>query len=179
MAFSAVSAVKAKGYVCGYDAVEGMLGRAREKWEAMCHKYRYPKELAEWMTGDCEQLNEPAQKFDAATCAFGIRNVSNISQFLTSTYGVLRPGGRVGILEFSLPKRSAFRMMVLAYLIGVVPILGWMITGKFREYLYLSESIRSFSRDVDLPQMLMNAGFTDVRSVPLSGGIVNVYVGVK
>jgi hypothetical protein len=100
MAFAAVNAVGEKGYVCGYDAVEAMLGRAREKWETMRHKYKYPKELAEWMTGDCEQLNEPAQKFDAATCAFGIRNVSNISQFMTSTYGVLRPGGRIGILEY-------------------------------------------------------------------------------
>jgi demethylmenaquinone methyltransferase / 2-methoxy-6-polyprenyl-1,4-benzoquinol methylase len=179
MAFAAVSAVGTRGYVCGVDTVEAMLGRAREKWEAMCRKYGYPKELAEWTKGDCEQLNEPAQTFDAATCAFGIRNVSNISRFLTSTYGLLRPGGRVGILEFSLPRNPVFRMMVLAYLIGVVPIMGWLITGKFREYRYLSESIRRFSREVNLPQMLMDAGFTDVRSVPLSGGIVMIHVGGK
>jgi len=179
MAFAAVSAVGTRGYVCGYDTVEAMQGRAREKWEAMCHKSGYPKELAEWKTGDCEQLSIPEQLFDAATCAFGIRNVSNISRFLTSTYEVLRPGGRVGILEFSLPRGSVFRMIVLAYLIGVVPILGWLVTGKFGEYRYLSESIRSFSREVNLPQMLMNAGFTDVRSVPLSKGIVTVYIGYR
>jgi demethylmenaquinone methyltransferase/2-methoxy-6-polyprenyl-1,4-benzoquinol methylase len=179
MGFAAVSAVGEKGYVCGVDTVEAMLGRAREKWEVMCRKYGYPNELAEWKGGDCEQLIAPEQLFDVATCAFGIRNISNISQFLASTYGALRKGGRVGILEFSLPRNPVFRMMVLAYLIGVVPILGWMITGKFREYQYLSESIRRFSRDVDLPQMLMNAGFTDIRSVPFSGGIVNVHVGVK
>jgi demethylmenaquinone methyltransferase / 2-methoxy-6-polyprenyl-1,4-benzoquinol methylase len=179
MAFAAVSAVGTSGYVCGVDTVEAMLGRARNKWEAMCRKYRYPKELAEWRKGDCEQLDRPAHPFDAATCAFGLRNVSNISQFLTSTYGSLRPGGRVGILEFSLPRQSVFRMMVLAYLIGVVPILGWLITGKYREYRYLSESIRRFSREVNLPQLLMEAGFTDVRSVQLSGGIVMVHVGVK
>ena len=179
MAFAAISVVGMRGYVCGYDTVEAMLGRAREKWEAMCHKSGYPKVLAEWKTGDCEQLNEPAQKFDAATCAFGIRNVSNISRFLTSTYEVLRPGGRVGILEFSLPRRSVFRMIVLAYLIGVVPILGWLVTGKFWEYRYLSESIRRFSREVNLPQMLMDAGFTDVLSIPISGGIVTVYTATK
>jgi demethylmenaquinone methyltransferase/2-methoxy-6-polyprenyl-1,4-benzoquinol methylase len=179
MAFAAVSAVGEKGYVCGYDAVEAMLGRAREKWETMRHKYRYPKELAEFKRGDCQQLNGPAQAFDAATCAFGIRNISNISQFLTSTYGSLMKGGRVGILEFSLPQNGIFRMMVLAYLIAVVPILGCLITGKYREYRYLSESIRRFSREVDLSQMLMNAGFTDVRSAPLSGGIVSVHTATK
>jgi demethylmenaquinone methyltransferase/2-methoxy-6-polyprenyl-1,4-benzoquinol methylase len=179
MAFAAVSAVGVSGYVCGCDTVEAMLGRAREKWEAMCRKSRFPKELAEWKKGDCEQLNEPEQFFDAATCAFGIRNTSNISRFLQSTYGLLRPGGRIGILEFSLPRRSVFRMMVLAYLIGVVPILGWLITGKFREYCYLSESIRRFSRDVNISQMLTDAGFKEIRSIPLSGGIVTAYLGYR
>lgn len=179
MAFAAINAVGTKGYVCGYDSVEAMLGRAREKWEAMCRKYGFPNELAEFKRGDCQHLKEPAQSFDAATCAFGIRNISNISQFLTSTYGALRKGGRVGILEFSLPRNAVFRMIVLAYLIGVVPILGWLITGKFREYQYLSESIRRFSREVNLPQMLMDAGFRDVRSEPLSGGIVTVYMATK
>ena len=100
MAFAAVSAVGTKGYVCGYDAVEAMLGRARDKWEAMCRKYRYPKELAEFKKGDCEQLDRPEELFDAATCAFGIRNVSNISHFLGSTYGVLRKGGGWGSWSF-------------------------------------------------------------------------------
>lgn len=179
MAFAAVSEVGTRGYVCGVDAVESMLGRARSKWEAMCRKYRYPKELAEWKQGDCEQLSVPEHLFDAATCAFGIRNISDISQFLTSTYGVLRKGGRVGILEFSLPTNPVFRIITLAYLIFVVPILGWLITGKFREYRYLSESIRRFSREVNLPQMLMDAWFTEVRSVPLSLGIVTVYTATK
>lgn len=179
MAFAAVSAVGKKGYVCGVDTVEAMLGRAREKWEAMCRKYRYPKELAEFKKGDCQQLDRPEGLFDAATCAFGIRNVSNISQFLASTYAVLRKGGRVGILEFSLPRNPVFRIVVLAYLIGVIPILGWLISGKFREYRYLSESIRRFSREVNLSQMLENAGFTNVLAVPLSGGIVMVYTATK
>lgn len=179
MAFAAVNSVATRGYICGYDTIEAMLERARDKWNTMCHKYRYPKDLAEFKQGDCEQLNGPEQWFDAATCAFGIRNVKRVSDFLESTYRQLRQGGQVAILEFSLPANPVFRMIVLAYLIGVVPILGWMITGKFQEYRYLSESIRRFSRDIDLSQMIMESGFTNVQAVPLSGGIVTVYLATK
>ncbi|NLH15176.1 MAG: ubiquinone/menaquinone biosynthesis methyltransferase [Phycisphaerae bacterium] len=179
MAFSAVSAVGTRGYVCGYDSVEAMLERARAKWETMYRKYHFPKELAEFKQGDCEKLNRPDRLFDAATCAFGIRNATNISRFIESTCGNLRRGGKVVILEFSLPRNFFFRMVALGYLIIVVPILGWMITGKLREYRYLSDSIRTFSRDIDLSKMLMDAKFTNVRAIPLSGGIVTVYVGEK
>lgn len=179
MAFAAVNAVGKKGYVCGCDTVQAMLKQAEKKWEMLYRKYSYPKELAEFRQGDCESLDRPDRLFDAVTCAFGIRNSTDLSRFIESATRQLRPGGKIAILEFSLPAKPVFRFLVSAYLIGVVPILGWMITGKLREYWYLSRSIRRFSREVRLTRLLLDSGFTDVCSVPVSGGIVTVYLGRK
>lgn len=117
--------------------------------------------------------------FDAATVAFGIRNASSPAAMLGEIHRVLRPGGTVLIVEFSLPRRRVMRRLYLAYLRVAVPFIGGLVSRDGLAYRYLNESIEQFCRAGDLVSLIRGAGFSDVSVIPLTFGIASIYTGVK
>jgi len=111
-------------------------------------------------------------RFDRVTIAFGLRNVTHKPQALAEMRRVLKPGGMLLILEFSMPENPALRSTYDAYSFGVLPWLGGLVAQDADSYRYLAESIRTFPDPDHLDTLLFEAGFDEVRHARLSAGIV-------
>ena len=113
--------------------------------------------------------------FDAITCSFGVRNFSDLTSGLKDMFRVLKLGGKLYILEFSIPQNKFIRFLYLPYLKFYIPLLGKFITGSFSAYKYLTRTVQFFPCGVEFCRILENAGFTDVKAQPLTFGIVTLY----
>ena len=158
----AVAAARAGGRVTGLDFSEPMLERARRKAPEI-----------EWIRGDLLQLPFDSESFDAATVGFGVRNVDDLKRSLSELRRVLRPGGRVGILEITRP-RGPLAPFYRFWFDGVVPLLGKLLPGG-SAYTYLPASVRRFPGPAELAEMIETAGFRDVRVRFFAGGIVALH----
>jgi demethylmenaquinone methyltransferase/2-methoxy-6-polyprenyl-1,4-benzoquinol methylase len=116
---------------------------------------------------------------DAATIGFGIRNVEQPLAACREIARVLRPGGTLAILEFSLPQVAALRSLYRWYFRRVLPLVGRAISRHPSAYTYLPESVEAFPSPDEFAADLRNAGFGTVRAVPLTFGIVYLFVAVK
>ena len=128
--------------------------------------------------GDAIALPYHSNSFDVTTIAFGFRNVENRSQALQEMLRVLTPGGRVLILEFSLPAARALRSLYLLYFRHVLPVLGGMIAGDVTAYRYLNRTVELFA-GTDLVSLLTTAGFVAPKRIPLTFGVASIYIGRK
>ena len=128
---------------------------------------------------DITEIPFPENSFDAVTIAFGIRNVSDVNIALSQTYRVLKPGGRVIILEFSLPDNSLMKNLFLLYLRTFVPAVGAIISGDSEAYRYLNKTVETFLSREELCKYMQNAGFISVNAVPITFGTVCIYNGEK
>ena len=158
----AIAAGRAGGRVVGLDFSERMLERARRKSAAI-----------EWVRGDLLDLPFEDESFDAATVGFGVRNVADLERSLRELRRVLRPGGRLGILEITKP-RGPLRLFYRLWFDGIVPLLGKLLRGG-SAYTYLPASVRRFPGPDDLAALLERAGFADVSFRLLAGGIVALH----
>jgi demethylmenaquinone methyltransferase/2-methoxy-6-polyprenyl-1,4-benzoquinol methylase len=129
--------------------------------------------------GSAEKINHSDNTFDAVTISFGIRNVVSVSRSLSEMYRVLKPSGRVLILEFSIPKNRLVRRLYLLYFRYVLPSLGSVISGDGYAYKYLNETVETFPYGDDFCQLLVNSGFQNVFMYPMTFGIATIYVGDK
>ncbi|HBG79018.1 MAG TPA: bifunctional demethylmenaquinone methyltransferase/2-methoxy-6-polyprenyl-1,4-benzoquinol methylase [Phycisphaerales bacterium] len=117
--------------------------------------------------------------FDVATCVFGVRNFNNPSAGLKQMFRVLKPAGRVLILEFSLPGNRIFKWGYGLYLRYAIPLIGRIITGDKHAYKYLSRTVETFVYGDGFCKMMFAAGFANVRAEPLSFGITTLYSAEK
>ena len=129
--------------------------------------------------GDAMSLPAADSSVDAATIAFGIRNVQRAELACRELVRVLRPGGRLAILEFGLPVIPAMRPIYLWYFNQVLPRIGRAVSRHDAAYTYLPESVGSFVFGDAFARMLRDAGFSQVKASPLTFGIVYLYTGQK
>jgi demethylmenaquinone methyltransferase/2-methoxy-6-polyprenyl-1,4-benzoquinol methylase len=128
---------------------------------------------------DATRLPLPDASADAAAIAFGIRNVQDPGRACRELARVLRPGGRLAILEFGLPRRQAFRSLYLWYAERVLPRIGRLVSRHRSAYAYLPESVERFPPPEEFGQRLQEAGFPHVTIGSLTLGIVYLYVARK
>lgn len=161
----AVAARKAgAGEVVGLDFAERMLERARRKDTSV-----------EWVQGDLLELPFEDGSFDAATVGFGVRNVADLERGLAEIRRVLRPGGRVGILEITQP-RGPLTLFYRLWFDLLIPLAGRILPGG-KAYTYLPASVRRFPGPDELAGLLRAQGFGDVTYRRLGGGIVALHTG--
>ncbi len=129
--------------------------------------------------GDGEILPLPDEAFSGITVAFGVRNLANLPKGFREMFRVLKPGGRVVILEFSRPANPFFAPLYRFYLHRILPGLGGMISGDGEAYRYLAESIEGFYSQEEVCSMLEGAGFGNTSFKPMTMGIVTLYSAVR
>jgi len=133
----------------------------------------------DYCLADAEKLPFVSNHFDCVSISFGLRNVTRIQEALNSMYRVLKPGGRLLILEFSRPGAAILRQIYDRYSFSVLPRLGKFVARDENSYQYLVESIRKHPSQEPLRQMCIKSGFERVRYHNLSGGIVALHIGYK
>lgn len=132
-----------------------------------------------YVQANAETLPFPDNYFDCITIAFGLRNVTFKEKALASMYRVLKPGGRLLVLEFSKPRSTLLKSIYDAYSFNILPKLGKLVTGDAESYRYLVESIRMHPDQESLKKMILEAGFEDCIYHNLLGGIVALHRGFK
>jgi demethylmenaquinone methyltransferase/2-methoxy-6-polyprenyl-1,4-benzoquinol methylase len=158
--------------VTGADISEGMLKLGREKVAR--------RGLADRVTlvqANSEQLPFPDATFDAVTVAFGVRNFEHLEQGVKDMVRVLRPGGRIFILEFSKPAKAPFKQLFRFYFHRVMPTVGKAISKDSAAYAYLPKSVDAFPEGAAFEDLMRAAGLGEVRSFALTGGIATLYRG--
>jgi len=142
----------------------------------------HPEKLARRIVpvcGDGEKIPAAAESFWGVTVAFGVRNLGRTMEGLREMHRVLRPGGRLLILEFSRPTAPVIKQVYNFYLNHILPKVAGLVSGDREAYEYLAGSIAAFYEPAELLRMMSEAGFAEVRRVPLTFGVVSVYVGQK
>ncbi|MDD2851179.1 MAG: bifunctional demethylmenaquinone methyltransferase/2-methoxy-6-polyprenyl-1,4-benzoquinol methylase UbiE [Desulfuromonadaceae bacterium] len=126
----------------------------------------------------CEDLPFANDVFDSITIAFGIRNVVDRKLGLAEMWRVLRPGGRMIILEFSTPRSQLFRQLYYFYFRRLLPMIGGLFS-RYNAYKYLPDSVLEFPSQADFSRMIGDAGFRNIHLHELTFGIATIYVGEK
>lgn len=160
--------------IIGVDISEGMLEVGRKKMKANGYDSRI-----ELLSGDSEKLPFEENKFDAVIVAFGVRNFENLERGLTEMYRVLKPGGRMVVLEFSKPRMFPFKQLYHFYFTFVLPKIGKVISKDPAAYTYLPESVQAFPDGENFISILSRLGFKDTLCKPLTLGISSLYTGIK
>lgn len=133
----------------------------------------------DYVEADAENLPFEDNSFNCATIAFGLRNFTDKQKALGELFRVLKPGGKVMVLEFSKPESKLFSKVYDAYSFAVLPKLGKLITKDADSYEYLAESIRMHPPQEELKSMFELAGFKNVVYHNMTGGIVALHIGIK
>lgn len=129
--------------------------------------------------GDGEEIPAASEKFWGVTVAFGVRNLARTEKGLVEMWRVLKPGGKLLILEFSRPRNPFFKPIYNFYLNKVLPKIAGLVSGDKEAYEYLASSIAKFYEPEELLAMMKVAGFSRQYCRPLTMGIVTLYIGVK
>ena len=132
-----------------------------------------------WVCGDAMRMPFSDSTFDVYTISFGIRNVTNISKTLSEAYRVLKPGGRLMILEFSSVNNDLISWIYDKYSFNIIPKLGELVSNDRESYQYLVESIRKFPNQEKFSEMIINEGFKKVKYRDLTFGIAALHSAWK
>jgi demethylmenaquinone methyltransferase / 2-methoxy-6-polyprenyl-1,4-benzoquinol methylase len=159
--------VGAEGEVIGSDFAQEMLERARAKAPAL-----------QWEWGNALDLPYASNRFDAATVGFGARNFSDLDRGLAEMTRVVKPGGRVVVLEITTPRRPPLSTFYSLWFDRIVPLIG-RITGEDEAYTYLPSSVKRFPGPEGLAAAMERAGLAEIRWILTAGGIIALHVGTK
>ncbi|MCR4859122.1 MAG: bifunctional demethylmenaquinone methyltransferase/2-methoxy-6-polyprenyl-1,4-benzoquinol methylase UbiE [Bacteroidales bacterium] len=160
--------------VTGLDLSEGMLTVMREKVEKAGYSGKISCEQ-----GDCETMRWEDGAFDVVTIAFGIRNFEHREAALQEILRVLKPGGRLVILELSVPENRLLRWCYNLYFMHFVPWIGGIVSGDRAAYRYLPASVQRFPGRQEWTATMVRCGFTEVRHRAFTFGLCRMYAGVK
>lgn len=158
--------------VTGVDISEAMMAIGKEK-------IRKAGVAAELYVADCEALPYEDDAFDRISVGFGVRNLEHLDTGLKEMFRVLKPGGRLVILELSVPSNQVIRWFYKLYFLKILPAVGGLVSGERGAYEYLPASVISFPPPEQFIQMMKEAGFNTVEHTPLTFGICRMYVGKK
>ena len=158
--------------VCGIDLSEEMMKIGREKIAAAGLS-------AELVQGDCEDLSYEDEKFDRISVGFGVRNFEHLELGLQQMCRVLKIGGKLVVLELSVPSNPIIRWFYKLYFLRILPAIGGFISGDRGAYEYLPASVLKFPAPEKFIAMMRQAGFAQVRHRALTFGICRMYIGVK
>lgn len=156
--------------ILGIDISEGMLSFGREKVAKAGLADKITLEL-----GDSETISAPDTTFDAITVAFGVRNFENLEKGLSEMWRVLKPGGKLVILEFSNPTIFPIKQLYNTYFRYITPLIGKFVSKSKAAYEYLPSSVKAFPQGEVMVNILKNTGFQDVTCKTLTFGICSVY----
>ena len=157
--------------IIGVDISEKMLDVGREKIKS------YPS--IELQLGDSENLQFTENTFDAVSVSFGVRNFENVPAGLSEMRRVLKPSGKVFILEFSKPGNWLVQKLYYFYFCNVLPFVGNLVSKDARAYTYLPESVRMFPDGKKFVALMQEAGYKNIECKPLTFGISTIYIGEK
>ncbi|MEO6314495.1 MAG: bifunctional demethylmenaquinone methyltransferase/2-methoxy-6-polyprenyl-1,4-benzoquinol methylase UbiE [Chitinophagaceae bacterium] len=160
--------------IVGIDISEGMLQLGRKKIANLLLN----KQIALYQ-GDSEAINFATDTFDAITVAFGVRNFENLRQGLAEMKRVLKPGGKLVVLEFSKPKQAVVKGFYNLYMRFVTPGIGKLIAKNAEAYQYLNDSVQKFPEGDDFITIMNDVGYTATYFTKLTGGICTIYCGSK
>jgi demethylmenaquinone methyltransferase / 2-methoxy-6-polyprenyl-1,4-benzoquinol methylase len=158
--------------VTGADVSVGMLRRGVEK-------ERSRNERISFLAGDAEGLPFPDASFDGVTIGFGIRNVADLTRGLREIHRVMKPAGRLAVLEFSKPTTPIVRGVYFLYFKRILPLIGKLVSRDPQAYTYLYESVMLFPEGDVFCQHLSETGFGSVEQVRLTFGIASIYICSK
>jgi len=160
--------------IIGIDISEGMLSVGRKKLIK-----RNLTNKIELLTGDSEALPFKDNLFDAIIVSFGVRNFENLEKGLSDMLRVLKPGGKLVILEFSKPKSFPFKQIYQFYFRWILPEIGKLISKDGAAYTYLPDSVEAFPDGDNFLNILNKIGFQKSQCTPLTLGISSIYSGSK
>jgi demethylmenaquinone methyltransferase/2-methoxy-6-polyprenyl-1,4-benzoquinol methylase len=160
--------------ITGVDISNGMLEIGRQKVQRL-----QLGERIDLQTGDSESLQFADGSFDAITVAFGVRNFENLEKGLKEMLRVLKPGGRLVVLEFSQPRTPGIRQFYDGYLRLVAPNVGKIVSSSREAYQYLNDSVKAFPEGDAFIRIMDGCGFINTRLRRLSLGICSLYIGDK
>lgn len=160
--------------IIGMDISEGMLEVGRQKMK----KNGYDNVIS-MRLGDSEDLPFEDNYFDALTVGFGVRNYENLEKGLSEMLRVVRPGGKLIILEFSKPKKFPVKQYYAFHSKYIIPFFGKRISKDDKAYAYLPESVAAFPEGKDFEKILMKLNYKNVSSRLVAGGIATIYSGTK
>ena len=160
--------------ITGIDISAGMLEIGRKKIQKLGLKNEI-----ELLEGDSETLTFPDNSFDAITVAFGVRNFQNLEKGLAEMLRVLKPGGKLVVLEFSRPKQFAFKALYNVYMNTIAPGFGKLIAKNKDAYQYLNDSVQRFPEGQQFIDILNDVGYCSTYSKILTFGICSIYCGSK
>ena len=158
----------------GLDMATAMLAVAGEKTGRARHRARLST-----LAGDALRIPCADAAFDAVTIAFGIRNVEDVTGALREMHRVLRPGGQLRVLEFSLPANRVVRTCYLLYFRHVLPRVGGVVSGNPQAYRYLNRTVESFPHGEAFCEILRGQAFESVHAAPLTFGVATLYEAEK
>lgn len=160
--------------VVGVDISEGMLDVGKKKMARLGHD-----DIIELQLGDSERLLFDDNNFDAVIVAFGVRNFENLEKGLQDMFRVLKPNGKVVILEFSRPSVFPFKQLYSFYFKAILPLIGKIVSKDDAAYTYLPESVQQFPDGKDFLAILNKIGFKETQCTSLTFGISSIYTGIK
>lgn len=160
--------------IIGVDISQGMLDEGKIKIDKLGLQ-----DKIEFQLGDSEKLLFENNTFDTVIVSFGVRNFENLLKGLSDMNRVLKPGGTCMVVEFSKPTNFFFKHAYWFYSTKILPLIGKLVSKDDSAYTYLPESVKAFPDGEDFLKIYKEAGFKEVKAIPLTFGICSIYLGKK